>query len=65
MQDKSDPLLQLCLSNAFRRFEVNLNAALPRTTPQLRQYLQGVPTKPEHVFGIRDFPHFLLPYWLS
>ena len=35
------------------------------TTPQLRQYLQGVPTKPEHVFGPRAFPHFLLPYWLS
>ena len=33
--------------------------------PQLRQYLQGVPTKPEHVFGPRAFPHFLLPYWLS
>jgi hypothetical protein len=65
MHDKSDPLLQLGLSNAFLRFEANLKAALPRTTPQLRQYLQGAPTRPEHVFGARNFPHFLLPYWLS
>jgi hypothetical protein len=65
MQGESDPFLQRCLSNAFRRFDANLEAALSLTTPQLRQYLQGVPTKPEHVFGPRAFPHFLLPYWLS
>jgi hypothetical protein len=65
MQGESDPFLQRCLSNAFRRFDANLQAALPSTMPQLRQYLHGVPTKPEHVFGPRAFPHFLLPYWLS
>jgi len=64
MNDKTDPLLRRCLSNAFLRFEANLKAALPRTAPQLRQYLQGAPTRPEHVFGVRAFPHFLLPYWL-
>jgi hypothetical protein len=65
MQGEADPFLQRCLSNAFRLFDANLEAALPLTTPQLRQYLRGVPTKPEHVFGPRAFPHFLLPYWLS
>jgi hypothetical protein len=65
MQDKSDPVLEQCLSDAFRRFDATLEAALPRTTPHIRQYLRGVPTKPEHVFGVRNFPHFLLPYWFS
>jgi hypothetical protein len=59
MQDKSDPVLEQCLSDALRRFDANLEAALPRTTPNIRQYLRGVPTKPEHVFGVRNFPHFL------
>jgi hypothetical protein len=65
MQDKSDPVLEEVVSNAFLRFEANLKAAMPRTAQQVRHYLQGVPTKPEHVFGVRNFPHFLLPYWLS
>ncbi len=61
MHNKSDPFLQLCLSNAFERFDADLNRALPLTAQQLRQYLHGAPTKPEHVFGVRAFPHFLLP----
>lgn len=65
MQDKSDPVLEQCLSDALRRFDANLEAALPGTTPHIRQYLRGVPTRPEHVFGVRNFPHFLLPYWFS
>jgi hypothetical protein len=65
MSDKSDPVLEEFVSNALLRFEANLNAALPRTAPQLRRYLQGVPAWPEHVFAVRNYPHFLLPYWFS
>lgn len=65
MQDRSDPVLAEVVSSAFLRFDAKLDAALPRTAQQLRQVLQGAPTRPEHVFGVRNFPHFLLPYWLS
>jgi len=65
MHDRSDPLLEQLVANAFRRFEANLEAALPRTAPRLREFLHGVPTRPEHVFSARAFPHIVLPYWLS
>jgi hypothetical protein len=65
MHDESDPFIQQCLLSAFQRFDENLRAALPRTTPHLLQYLQGVPTRPEQIFDVRNFPHFLLPYWFS
>ncbi len=53
--------------DAFRRFDANLRAALPKTAPQLFKFLRGVPTvaHPEDVLGGRAFPHFVLPYWLS
>jgi hypothetical protein len=60
-----DPVLQELVSNALLRFEANLDAALPRAAQQLRQHLQRVPTKPEHFFAARNFPHFLLPWWFS
>ena len=41
MQDKSDPVLEQFVSNAFRRFDANLEAALPRSAPNLRQHLQA------------------------
>jgi hypothetical protein len=65
MDDKPDSLLHQCLSNALLRFEANLDGALPRTAPYLRRLLRGVPTRPDHFLAIRNFPHFLLPYWLS
>jgi hypothetical protein len=65
MRDKSDPFLEQFVSNALQRLEANLTAALPRTAPQLREFLQGVPTSLEHVFSLRAFPHVILPYWLS
>jgi hypothetical protein len=60
-----DPALQVVVSNALQRFEANLHAALPRAALHLRQHLQRVPTKPEHFFVARNFPHFLLPWWFS
>jgi hypothetical protein len=65
MHDKSDPVLGEFISNALRRFDANLNAALPRSTPKLREFLRRVPTRPEHIFDPRSFPIVLLPYWLS
>jgi hypothetical protein len=65
MDDKPDSFLHQCLSNALRRFETNLDGALPRTAPYLRRLLRGVPTRPDHFLAVRNFPHFLLPYWLS
>jgi hypothetical protein len=65
MQDRSDPVLAELVSDALRRFEENLKAALPRTAPHLQQYLHGAPTRTEHVFAVRNFPHFLLPYWFT
>ena len=53
MHDKPDPVLERFVSNAFRRFDANLEAALPRSTPQLRRVLRRVPTTPEHVFDAR------------
>lgn len=60
-----DPALQVVVSNALQRFEANLHAALPRAALHLRQHLQRVPTKAEHFFVARNFPHFLLPWWFS
>ena len=65
MHDKSDAVLEEFVSNAFRRFDANLEAALPRSTPKLREFLRRVPTRPEHVVYARGFPHVVLPYWLS
>jgi hypothetical protein len=65
MQDKWDPILKEFVSNAFRRFDANLQAALPRSTPKLRELLRRVPTQPEHIFNARSFPIVVLPYWLS
>ena len=65
MPDDADPLLQELVANALLRFETNLDAALPRVAPRLRKHLKGVPTKPEHFFAVRNFPHFLLPWWFS
>ncbi len=65
MRDEFDPLLEQLISNALLRFDANLRAALPRTAPQLLKFLHGVPTGPEHVLSVRNFPHFVLPYWLS
>jgi hypothetical protein len=65
MQDQSDPLLDQLISNALLRFDANLRAALPETAPQLLRFLRDIPTRPEHAFGARAFPHFVLPYWLS
>ena len=59
------PLFEQLISNAFLRFDGNLRAALPGTAPQLLKFLRDVPTRPEHVFSSRAFPHFVLPYWLS
>ena len=47
---------------AFRR---EPRGCASRSGPQLREFLHGVPTRPEHVFGARAFPHVVLPYWLS
>src|SRR5271154_4232934 len=65
MHDKSDPVLEEFVSNAFRRFDANLEIALPRSGPKLRELLHRVPTRPEHVVSARGFPHLVLPYWLS
>ena len=65
MSDDADPLLQELVANALLRFEANLDAALPRVASRLRKHLKGVPTKPEHFFAVRNFPHFLLPWWFS
>jgi hypothetical protein len=65
MDDKSDPVLEELVSNAFRRFNANLKTALPRSEPKLRELLRRVPTRPEHVVHARGFPHLVLPYWLS
>ena len=65
MRDKSDPVLEEFVSNAFRHFDANLEAALPRSTPKLREFLRRVPTLPKHVVNARGFPHLVLPYWLS
>jgi hypothetical protein len=65
MHDNSDVVLEEFVSNAFRRFNANLEAALPRSTPKLREFLRRVPTRPEHVVYARGFPHIVLPYWLS
>ncbi len=65
MPDESDPLLGWLIANALARFDANLRAALPETAPRLLERLRDVPTRPEHAFGARAFPHILLPYWLS
>ena len=65
MHDKSDAVLEEFVSHAFLRFDTNLQAALPRSAPKLREFLRRVPTRPEHVVDARGFPHVVLPYWLS
>jgi hypothetical protein len=65
MQGESDPVLEQIVSNALLRFEANLHAALPRAAQQIRQHLKSVPTKTEHFLAVRNFPHFLLPWWFS
>jgi hypothetical protein len=65
MPGESDPLLEQLISNALLRFDANLGAALPEAAPRLLKSLRDVPTRPEHMFGARAFPHFVLPYWLS
>ena len=65
MCNESDYFLRHLISSAFLRFNANLSAALPRTAPQLRKLLRGVPIDAEHVLNVRGFPHFVLPYWLS
>jgi hypothetical protein len=65
MQEESDPLLEKLIANALARFDAGLRAALPRTAARLLELLRDVPTRPEHAFGRRAFPHILLPYWLS
>jgi len=67
MQDSSDPSFEQLVSDAFVRFESNLRAALPRTAPQILEFLHGAPPvlQPEIAWNSRSFPHYLLPYWLS
>lgn len=65
MADEADPVLAQALAAAFDRFRADLDAALPHTAAPIREWLHGVPTRPEHALGARAFPHFLLPYWLS
>ena len=65
MHDRSDPFLDQLVSTAFRLFDANLEAALPRATPKIREFLRRVPTRPEHIFNARSFPIVVLPYWLS
>ena len=43
MQDSSDPSFEQLVSDAFVRFESNLRAALPRTAPQILEFLHGAP----------------------
>jgi hypothetical protein len=64
MGDDRDPVLQDIVSNAFRRFDANLNTALPKSAGKLRERLHRVPTRPEHLFLPRSFP-LVLSYWLS
>jgi hypothetical protein len=67
MQDRSDPCFEQLASKAFIRFESNLRDALPRTGPQILEFLHGAPPAlhPEVAWNSRSFPHYLLPYWLS
>jgi hypothetical protein len=65
MDYKSDPVLGEFVSNALRRFDANLEAALPRTAPKLREFLRHVPTHPKHILDAGSFPIAVLPYWLS
>jgi hypothetical protein len=64
MYRERDPVLEEVVARAFRRFDANLSAALPRSASKLRGCLRRVPTCPEHLFYPRNFP-LVLPYWLS
>jgi hypothetical protein len=62
-----DPALERLVAGAFARFEANVRTALPRPAPQILELLHGVPARldPSIALGLRNFPHYVLPYWLS
>lgn len=67
MPDSFDPTLVQLVAGAFGRFEANLRAALPRPAPRIIKLLHDVPARshPEIALEPRNFPHYVLPYWLS
>lgn len=67
MAPQGSSLLETIVLDAFRRFDSNLQAALPRASAAILDTLYGVPKSHDAraVLTAPSFPHYVLPYWLS